>query len=73
MLGTTRGERKTISYLSLAGKAVYDKIPDLFDIFHEILLEPLRDPAVARERLKQMLLEGKARLEHGLQAAGIRP
>ncbi|MDY3810418.1 insulinase family protein [Desulfovibrio porci] len=70
LLGTTREQRRTISYLSLAGKAVYDKIPDLFDIFQEILLEPLRDPAVARERLKQMLLEGKARLEHGLQAAG---
>lgn len=70
LLGTTRGERKTVSYLILAGKAVYDKIPDLFDIFHEILLEPLRDAEVARERLKQMLLEGKARLEHGLQAAG---
>lgn len=70
LLGTTRGERRTFSYLSLAGKAVYDKIPDLFGIFHEILLEPLRDPAVARERLRQMLLEGKARLEHGLQAAG---
>lgn len=70
LLGTTREQRRTISYLSLSGKAVYDKIPDLFDIFHEILLEPLRDPAVARERLRQMLLEDKARLEHGLQAAG---
>lgn len=70
LLGTTREQRRAVSYLSLSGKAVYDKIPDLFDIFHEILLEPLRDPVVARERLRQMLLEGKARLEHGLQAAG---
>lgn len=70
LLGTTRGARKTISYLSLAGKAVYDKIPDLFDIFQEVLLEPLRDVSVAEARLRQMLLEGKARLEHGLQAAG---
>lgn len=70
LLGTTRLERQTISYLSLSGKAIYDKIPDLFDLFTEILLEPLNDPAVALERCRQMLLEDKARLEHGLTAAG---
>ena len=40
LLATTRGERGLVKYLSVAGKAVYDKVPDLFDIFREILLEP---------------------------------
>ncbi len=70
LLATTRGERGLVKYLSVAGKAVYDKVPDLFDIFREILLEPLTDRAVRLERLRQMLLEDKARLEHGLVAAG---
>ncbi|MDR2574690.1 MAG: insulinase family protein [Desulfovibrio sp.] len=64
------GERETVRYLSLSGKAVYEKIPDMFQIFREILLEPQRDSAVFAERLIQMLLEEKARLEHGLQSAG---
>jgi Zn-dependent M16 (insulinase) family peptidase len=65
-----RGKRSTVSCLSIAGKAVYEKIPDLFEIFQEILLEPQRDPNVMQGRFKQMLLEEKARLEHGLQVAG---
>ncbi len=70
LLGLVRGSRKTIGYLSVSGKAVYDKLPDLFALTREILLEPLTDADVLRERLRQMLLEGKARLEHGLQSAG---
>ena len=70
LLGLVRGSRKTIGYLSVAGKAVYDKLPDLFALTREILLEPIQDADVLRERLRQMLLEGKARLEHGLQSAG---
>ena len=70
LLGLVRGSRKTIGYLSVDGKAVYDKLPDLFALTREILLEPIKDADVLRERLGQMLLEGKARLEHGLQSAG---
>lgn len=70
LTGLTVGGRETFCYLSIAGKAVYDKVPELFDILSEILLEPARDPAVLRERLGQMLLEEKARLEYGLQTAG---
>lgn len=70
LLGLVRGSRKTIGYLSVAGKAVYDKLPDLFALTREILLEPIKDADVLRERLGQMLLEAKARLEHGLQSAG---
>lgn len=70
LAGNTRQERKLFAWLNISGKAVYDKLPDLFAIFHEILLEPLRDTDILQERLGQMLLETKARLEHGLQAAG---
>ena len=70
LLGVVRGSRKTVSCLSLSGKAVYDKLPDLFELVAEVLLEPQTDAAVLGERLRQMLLEARARLEHGLQAAG---
>ncbi|MDR1778115.1 MAG: insulinase family protein [Desulfovibrio sp.] len=60
----------TVRYVSLCGKAVYGKIPDLFRIFSEILLEPEQDAAVLRQRLSEMLPEEKSRLEHGLQTAG---
>ena len=70
LVGLVRGSRKTFGYLGVSGKAVYDKLPDLFALTREILLEPLTDADVLRERLGQMLLEGKARLEHGLQSAG---
>ncbi|MDO5484255.1 MAG: peptidase M16, partial [Desulfovibrionaceae bacterium] len=70
LAGVTRQERNLFAWLNISGKAVYDKLPDLFAIFSEILLEPLRDADVLLERLSQMLLETKARLEHGLQAAG---
>lgn len=70
LAGVTRQERKLFAWLNISGKAVYDKLPDLFAIFRAILLEPMRDAAVLQERLGQMLLEGKARLEHSLQAAG---
>ncbi|MDR3358290.1 MAG: insulinase family protein [Desulfovibrio sp.] len=69
-IGVTNGARDTVRYLSLTGKAVYEKIPDLFRIFREILLEPQRDAAVLEDRLREMLLEEKARLEQGLQTAG---
>lgn len=70
LLGTVRESRQTVSYLGVSGKAVYDKLPDLFAIMQEILLEPLTDQTVIAERLGQMLLEAKARMENALQAAG---
>ncbi len=36
----------------------------------ELLLEPQDKPQILAERLPQMALEDKARLEYGLQAAG---
>ena len=64
---THRESRTPLAYLNVGGKAVGDKLPDLFDILHEVLLSPNFDQ---RERFSQMLLEAKARLEHGLVAAG---
>ena len=70
VLGTRRDNRSAVRHLGIMGKAVEDKVADLFGIFQEILLEPLRDDEVLLERMGQMLLEDKARLEHGLVAAG---
>ena len=69
-LGTRCDSRGAVRHLGVMGKAVEDKVADLFAIFQEILLEPLRDEAMLLERMGQMLLEDKARLEHGLVAAG---
>lgn len=66
-LGTARERQTPLAFLAVGGKAVSDKVEDLFDIFREILLEPSLDQ---KERFGQMLLEAKARLEHGLVAAG---
>ena len=70
LLATVRESRKTVSYLAVSGKTVYDKLPDFFNIIQEILLEPLTDQKVIAERMGQMLLETKARLENALQSAG---
>ncbi len=66
-ISTHRHDRRPLAYFSVSGKAVRDKIDALFEILHEILLQPNFDQ---QERFSQMLLEAKARLEHGLVAAG---
>ncbi|MBD5539093.1 MAG: peptidase M16 [Desulfovibrio sp.] len=70
LTGLKLGSSETFCHVALSGKAVYDKIPDLFAIMEEVLLEPARDGEMLAERLGQMLLEEKARLEYGIQAAG---
>ena len=57
-------------YFSIQGKAVSNKLPELFSLYRKILLEPQQDFTVKQQRLYQMLLEEKARLEYMLQAAG---
>ena len=70
-LGTVRDSRTPLAFLAVGGKAVGSKVDDLFDLLQEILLEPGLDAAGdQRQRFTQMLLEAKARLEHGLVAAG---
>lgn len=68
--GAKLDSRQPYCYLSLAGKAVYDKIPALFDLFTEMLLDPPTNKQALLQRIEVMLLEARARLEHGLQAAG---
>lgn len=70
LFGTRKDSRAPFAYLALSGKAVGDRTGDLFDLFHEILHEPLADLAAVRDRMRQMLLESKARLEQGLLASG---
>ena len=69
-VGTELGSRKFFRYFSLGGKAVYDKMDELFAIFEEALLEPLTDQECALERIGEMLLETRSRLEEAYQAAG---
>ncbi len=66
-LSTHKTNGSPLAYLSVGGKAVRDKVDELFTILQEVLLEPNFDQ---QERFCQMLLEAKARLEHGLIAAG---
>lgn len=66
-LTTHASSKNPVAYLAVGGKAVGDKLPDLFELMHEILLEPALDN---QERVSQILLETKARMEHGLVAAG---
>jgi len=70
LTGARLDDRQPFCFLSIAGKAVYDKLPDLFALMREILLEPQKKTDTLRQRLEMMLLESKARLEYGLQEAG---
>ncbi len=61
-LGETFSGRQAYCWLSIAGKAVYDKLEDFFNLVGELLLEPQDKPQILAERLLQMALEDKARL-----------
>lgn len=58
------------TYLSIGGKSLYDKAGDFFALLDEILFEPANDGAVLKERLGQMLLETRSRLEESVQVSG---
>ncbi len=66
-LATHRVDREPRAYFSIGSKVVRDKVSDAFEIMHELLFEPNFDQ---KDRFYQMLLEAKARLEHGLLSAG---
>ena len=70
LTGAKLGSREPFCFLAVSGKAVYDKIPDLFGLFNEILLEPQKDSGVLASRLALMGMEARARLEQALQTAG---
>jgi Zn-dependent M16 (insulinase) family peptidase len=56
-----------LAFLSVAGKATEEKSDELFDLLHEILLEP---DFTREERFRHMLLEEKNRLEQSLIPSG---
>lgn len=60
-------ERKPVARLILSGKASPDKVADMFGLMREVLVEVSLD---GKERFARMVLEEKARREHGLVPAG---
>ncbi|MDO5536488.1 MAG: insulinase family protein, partial [Desulfovibrionaceae bacterium] len=63
-------DEKLRCYLKFSGKTVSERIPDFFSIVEEMLLEPVTDRELMVRRLREMLLEDKARLEQGLLSSG---
>ncbi len=68
--GIRLGTRSAFCHLAITAKAVTDRLDELFAITSEILLEPQKDSDIILNRVAQMTLEARARLEYGLQAAG---
>ncbi|MDR3073390.1 MAG: insulinase family protein [Deltaproteobacteria bacterium] len=64
---SARGTRGALPRLALSGKVSPDKIPELFSLMGEVILDADFDQ---RDRFLRMVLEEKARLEHSLVAAG---
>ena len=64
---TTRQEQNTLPSFLVSGKATMDKLPDLCNIFAEVLLETKFDD---QTRFGQMVLEEKARQEQALIPSG---
>lgn len=64
---TARADRSPLPRLAVAGKVAPDAISDLFALTDEIILDAVCDD---QERFLRMVLEEKARLEHGLVPAG---
>ncbi len=59
--------RAPVARLFLSGKAAPDKAADLFDLMGEVLTDCRLDQ---KDRFQRMVLEEKARQEHGLVPAG---
>lgn len=70
MLGASAITGQPYLYLSFIGKSLPGEVDYLFSLMEEMLLEPQTDPDIILNRLAQMILEDKARLEFGLQSAG---
>lgn len=64
---TDAGKRQPVARLVLSGKAAPDKVEDLFALMTEVLTECDLDQP---ERFARMVLEEKARQEHGIVPAG---
>ncbi|MCR4666274.1 MAG: insulinase family protein [Desulfovibrio sp.] len=68
--GTKIADRGFFRFFRLGGKAVYGRLDDLFEIFDELIFCPQDNDAIALERIGQMLLETRARLEEAMQSSG---
>ncbi len=66
-LSSTRQDAQGLAYLMIHGKATQAQAPAMLDILHDILLTVKLDN---RDRLRQMVLKSKARLEAGLVPSG---
>lgn len=64
---TSRGDRTPLPRFALSGKATPDKLPDLFNLMEQVLLDADFNQ---QDRFLRMALEEKARLEHSLVPAG---
>ena len=64
---THASTRNPVARMVLSGKSSPDKVGDLFALMTEVLAECVFDD---QERFLRMILEEKARLEHGLVPAG---
>lgn len=64
------GDKQIDAWLAITSKAVYSRLPDLFDITSEVLLEPQENQDIIKQRLAQMIGEEKARMEQAMQSAG---
>jgi Zn-dependent M16 (insulinase) family peptidase len=66
-LSSTRADAQGLAYLLVHGKATLAQAPAMLDILRDILLTVKLD---YRDRLRQMVLKNKARLESGLVPSG---
>ncbi len=66
-LSSTRQDAQGLAYLLVQGKATVAQAPAMLDILRDILLTVKLD---YRDRLRQMVLKSKARLEGGLVPSG---
>ncbi len=66
-LSSMQGSTESAAWFFLSGKAVPDKVPELLDILHDVILTARFDN---RQRFRQMALEEKAGYEARLVPAG---
>lgn len=66
---TVCGTARAVAWVFLRGKAVDEKLPDLLEIFQDILAGARIDN---RERIRQLILEEKAGLESNIIPSGHR-
>jgi Zn-dependent M16 (insulinase) family peptidase len=69
-LFTRLADHMPIGSLTVSGKAAPDKVEELFGLLSEVITQTSLEGEAARDQFCRMLLEEKARLEHGLVPSG---